>query len=157
MKGPVWLVDDMECALEIMKLFLEKNGYTTEVYSCPLKALHDLEQGQKPQLIITDYCMPEMSGTDFLDTAHSIFPDLPCIIITGDPSPIALKYRSIPIVEKGHIDFIKQLLEQVSIVLSSKFSEQLHSRKKSKTTSSSGLLKRRNYNKKQSDTYKMHI
>ncbi len=45
-KGPVWLVDDMECALEIMRLFLEKNGNSTVIYSCPLKALHDLNRAK---------------------------------------------------------------------------------------------------------------
>ncbi len=84
-------------------------------------------------------------------------PTFHAIIITGDPSPIPLKYRNIPIVEKGHIDFIKQILEQVSIVLCSNLPEQLHSRKKTKTVSSSRLIKRRNCNKKQSDAYKLQI
>ncbi len=113
MENPVWLIDDMECALEIVKLFLEKHGFSTVVYSCPLKALHDLEQGQKPQLVITDYSMPEMSGTDFLDVVRSFIPDVPAIIITGDPTPIPLKYKNIPIIEKGHIDFIKNLINQI--------------------------------------------
>lgn len=113
MENPVWLIDDMECALEIVKLFLEKHGFSTVIYSSPLKALHDLEQGQKPQLVITDYSMPEMSGTDFLDVVRSFFPDVPAIIITGDPTPIPLKYKDIPIIEKGHIDFIKNLVNQI--------------------------------------------
>jgi NifB/MoaA-like Fe-S oxidoreductase len=101
--------------------------------------------------------MPEMLGTDFIDAAHSILPDLPSIIITGDPTPIPLKYRNYPIIEKGQINFINQLLEQVLVVLSGDVPEKLHNRKKSKTISGTGLLNRRKYNKKQSDTYKLQI
>lgn len=114
MESPVWLVDDTECVLEIIRLFLEKNGISTVIYSCPLKALHDLEQGQIPQLIVTDFSMPKMSGTEFLDAVSSIIPNVPAIIITGDPSPIPLRYQHIPIIEKGQINFIHDLLHQIS-------------------------------------------
>lgn len=106
MEGPVWLVDDIDCALEIIRLFLEKKGISTVIYNCPLKALHDLEQGQIPQLIVTDFSMPKMSGTEFLDAAHSILPNVPAIIITGDPSPIPSHYKHLPIIEKGHLSLI---------------------------------------------------
>jgi CheY-like chemotaxis protein len=112
-EGPVWLVDDMDCALEIIRLFLEKNGISTVIYNCPLKALHDLEQGHIPQLIVTDFSMPKMSGTDFLDAVHSILPNVPAIIITGDPSPIPSHYKHLPIIEKGHLNFIHNLLQQI--------------------------------------------
>lgn len=113
MESPVWLVDDTECVLEIIRLFLEKNGISTVIYSCPLKALQDLEQGQIPQLIVTDFSMPKMSGSEFLDAARSIIPDVPAIIITGDPSPIPQRYEHVPIVEKGQINFIHDLLHQI--------------------------------------------
>jgi CheY-like chemotaxis protein len=112
-EGPVWLVDDTECALEIIRLFLEKSGISTVIYSCPLKALHDLEQGQLPQLVVTDFSMPKMSGTEFLDAVKSIIPDVPAIIITGDPSPIPSHYKHVPIIEKGQINFIHDLLNQI--------------------------------------------
>ena len=113
MEDPVWLVDDMVCALEVIRLFLEKKGISTVIYNCPLKALHDLEQGQMPQLIVTDFCMPEMSGTEFLDAVHSIIPNMPAIIITGDPSQIPSHYAHIPIIEKGQLSFINDLLQQI--------------------------------------------
>jgi CheY-like chemotaxis protein len=112
-EGPVWLVDDMESALVIIRLFLEKNGISTVIYNCPLKALHDLEQGQIPQLIVTDFSMPKMSGTEFLDAVHSTLPNVPAIIITGDPSPIPSHYKHLPIIIKGHLNFIHDLLRQI--------------------------------------------
>jgi DNA-binding NtrC family response regulator len=57
--------------------------------------------------------MPKMSGTDFLDAVHSILPNVPAIIITGDPSPIPSHYKHLPIIEKGHLNFIHNLLQQI--------------------------------------------
>lgn len=113
MKGPVWLIDDMEFALDIIKLFLQKEGYTTVVYSCPLKALHDLEQGQVPWLIVTDFCMPSMNGIEFIDAVHSTHKGIPAIIITGDPDSINKKNLRFPVIEKGKTTFMKDLLKMV--------------------------------------------
>ena len=112
-EDPVWLVDDMECALEVIRLFLEKKGISTVIYNRPLNALHDLEQGQMPQLIVTDFSMPEMSGAEFLDAVHAIIPNMPAIIITGDPSQIPSHYTHLPIIEKGQTSFIHDLLQQI--------------------------------------------
>lgn len=112
-KGPVWLIDDMDSVLDIISLFLEREGFSTVTFNCPLKALHDIEQGEKPQLIISDYSMPGMTGTEFLIAAQTIIPNVPAIIITGDPDAVPLMHQNIPIIEKGDINFIKNLLTKI--------------------------------------------
>jgi len=58
--------------------------------------------------------MPEMTGTEFLTAAQTIVPNLPAIIITGDPDAIPIKHKNFPVIEKGGLNFIKDLLSKVN-------------------------------------------
>jgi len=57
-------VDDEPDALTILRLFLSAHGFATTVASSAAEALQ-LVEDRCPDLIVTDYAMPEMSGLDF--------------------------------------------------------------------------------------------
>ncbi|HLV30168.1 MAG TPA: response regulator [Chitinispirillaceae bacterium] len=113
MKGSIILIEDLEITLELMKCFLEKAGFKNiVVFESPLAALHQIEQGLKPSVIITDYRMPEMTGVELLESVSAIYKNIPSIIITGDPGSVydRGKYE---IVEKGGIDFFYDLVKKM--------------------------------------------
>lgn len=114
MDGPILLIDDLDISLDLMKSFLYKAGYKNIVtYECPIKALHDIEQGLIPKIIITDYRMPGMNGIQFLEAAFSVCRPVPSIIITGDPGSIDLSRFECKVLEKGKLDFFPTLINTV--------------------------------------------
>lgn len=107
------IVDDMSSTLEIMKLLFTNAGYK-DVYTfdCPLRALHEIEQGIKPDIIISDFHMPHLNGLQFLESAISTLKKTKSVIMSGDttslnhlPRPYKLK-----IIDKGDPEFFKKLL-----------------------------------------------
>ncbi len=78
----ILLVDDEENVRNALKRVLRKEGY--EVYSAgsgqdALKQLKDIS----PDVIISDFLMPEMNGIEFLNKAREILPDVIRIILTA--------------------------------------------------------------------------
>ena len=114
MEGPIVVVDDMEIALDLMKTFMNRAGFQNiNIYDSPLKALHDIEQGLCPGLIITDYRMPGLNGIQFLDAVSTVFPGVPAIIISGAPDSIPRISENYKILEKGGTDFFKILISLI--------------------------------------------
>ena len=89
MNGQIVIVDDMAIAVELMKTILNRAGYQNIItYECPLRALHDIEQGLNPLLVISDFRMPTLNGVQFLEAVLTINPSVASVIITGDPGSI---------------------------------------------------------------------
>jgi len=111
---PIMIIDDIDLSLELLRAFLCKAGFSNIVaYECPIKALHEIEQGLHPALIITDYKMPAMNGIQFIEAAFSVCKPVSTIIISGDISSIqASKYNS-KLLEKGMPDFFNTLISMV--------------------------------------------
>lgn len=65
------LVDDDQMTLEIVSWNLRKTNYASCLFQNQEKALLHLQQ-VTPQLLIVDYCMPLMTGVEFLHKASEI-------------------------------------------------------------------------------------
>lgn len=72
------IIDDNEVARAAVKHCVEKTPFLTlsGVYSNPVEAL-DAIKHEKPDLLLLDVEMPEMSGIDFIKTFH----DIPQVIL----------------------------------------------------------------------------
>lgn len=80
--GSILVVDDNELVLETTAQFLRIAGFTVTTCSDSTKALEmlgDLE----PDLLITDVCMPEITGTELAKTMRKFDVQIPIIIVTG--------------------------------------------------------------------------
>ncbi len=78
------LIDDRKDMLNILSVMLAQLGHNCKPYDNPEAALTDLEQlGANPDLLITDYSMPGMSGLDVVNFCREKFPALPVFLITG--------------------------------------------------------------------------
>lgn len=78
----ILIVDDDLSFLNMLEVFLEKNGFHTAVFTRPTQALHALEK-QKFDLVLTDYRMPEMDGMLFLEKARRMQAGLPVVMMTS--------------------------------------------------------------------------
>jgi len=79
----VALIDDEEIVLQSIKSFLElETDYTILTFQSPLVAIKALKQ-TPPDLVISDFLMPEMNGIEFLREIKKLFPEIPRILLTA--------------------------------------------------------------------------
>lgn len=129
----VILVDDeiLICKLIRMKVCWEALGMeVVEEFTGSKKALEALPE-IKPDIIITDICMPGMDGIEFSEECISLMPDVKIIILTGyDEFKYAV--RSIHI---GVADYIlkpvnKEKLKESLLQIKEKIEEEQHKAQK---------------------------
>ena len=58
----ILVIDDEPELCELIKLILEDSGFTVEVLQDPNKAIRTIKEGEKPDLILLDVVMPEITG-----------------------------------------------------------------------------------------------
>lgn len=91
MKPRVLIVDDEERMAEIAAMALGRSGYTCATATSAERALALVER-EAPDVIVTDWKMPEMDGIELLRRVHACRPRLPVILITAHgsvPSAVA--------------------------------------------------------------------
>lgn len=82
-QSTVMLVDDDAMVLMTLKALLElETSYRVLTYTDPAQALVELAL-QKPDLIVSDYMMPNMDGVSFLKQARDQSPMVTRILLTG--------------------------------------------------------------------------
>src|SRR4030095_313137 len=85
----VMMVDDDPIMLEVVQTYLEEAGYTRFVtHSEPRQAM-DLFVQRRPDILLLDLMMPEVSGFDILAQvrAHEELRYTPVIILTAESEP----------------------------------------------------------------------
>lgn len=82
MAHSILLIDDEEKFAAMLKELLGKYGYASEYCLNPEEALQRMKEGDF-DLVISDYKMPEMDGSEFLTEARKISPELPVIMVSG--------------------------------------------------------------------------
>jgi CheY-like chemotaxis protein len=81
-RGTLLCVDDDQGVLKCEKAFLESFGYTVVTASSgreglELAALHSFD------VVIVDYCMPEMNGQELATAIRRLWPRAPIIMLSG--------------------------------------------------------------------------
>jgi CheY-like chemotaxis protein/anti-sigma regulatory factor (Ser/Thr protein kinase) len=80
----ILLVDDEKALADIEKQMLNWLGYEVEVRTSAVEALEAFRANpQKFDLVITDFSMPQMSGTKLARQMTQIRPEVPIILCTG--------------------------------------------------------------------------
>lgn len=78
------LIDDEPDVLALLKMNVEENFPEAKIFEFPTahEALNELLK-INPDLVITDYNLPEMNGCEFAHKVSAKFPNLPIILISG--------------------------------------------------------------------------
>ena len=80
----VMIVDDDPDIRELMKIFLEADGYHVQLAADGIDALEQLHAGVQPVLILLDLMMPRMDGEQFMKEIRGTrFAKIPIVIISG--------------------------------------------------------------------------
>jgi serine phosphatase RsbU (regulator of sigma subunit) len=79
----VIIVDDEEMVTTSIQSILElETNYTIFTFQSPVEAVNYIKN-HLPDIIISDFLMPEMNGLEFLTETKAICPDVPRILLTG--------------------------------------------------------------------------
>ena len=109
----VHIVDDDEAVRQSLAFMLSTAGIPVRLYESATAFLDALGSAQEGCLI-TDVCMPEMTGVELLRELKSRLIEIPAIVITGQ-GDIALAVEAM---KAGAVDFIEKPFEEVVILAS---------------------------------------
>jgi len=82
-KGKIVVVDDERIVTSAFSTLLKVEGFSdAHFFNNPLEALEFIKSNA-PDLVISDFLMPEMNGLEFLTEVKKLYPDVSRIILTG--------------------------------------------------------------------------
>ena len=90
MKSKIVIIDDEIVIANSIKIFLEREGFSAYTL-CPDENIIKNIININPDLIITDYLMPQYDGASLIFDIRKIKPELPIIIITGYKRSVQLE------------------------------------------------------------------
>lgn len=77
------VVDDEKIVTSAFKTLLKVEGFTNaHFFNNPSEAVEFLKEN-KPDLVISDFLMPEMNGLEFLSEVKKLYPEVSKILLTG--------------------------------------------------------------------------
>jgi PAS domain S-box-containing protein len=79
----VLLVDDAPDVLILLDAFLRSGGFTVHRAQGGQQALAVLAAGERFDVMVTDYMMPDINGLALINRARTIQPGLPALVISG--------------------------------------------------------------------------
>jgi DNA-binding NtrC family response regulator len=127
MAGRILVLDDEENYAEMLQDLLRGKNYRVDMATRPERAIDQLEEIPY-DLVISDYKMPVMDGSDFLKKARQLYPELPFILVSGlmnTPELVKVANMSVTLVLEKPLD-IAVFLEEVA-----RFSEPMSEEEKS--------------------------
>ena len=84
MKSKVLVIDDEPSLLKILKRFLEKLNYISDLADTGEKGLALLKANPTAyDILIIDFNLPDQTNSEFLPLLHSINPDVKLVLTTG--------------------------------------------------------------------------
>jgi len=79
----ILIADDEEQVRSVLASMLQQLGYRVAEADSGAAALKRLATDERIELLLVDYAMPGMNGTEVAVRAHALRPSLPVIIVTG--------------------------------------------------------------------------
>jgi DNA-binding NtrC family response regulator len=115
-KEIVFIVDDMPDILDLVKSRFSSHGFENVVaFESPDDVINEINRGNIPKVIFSDYNMPEMKGPELLDKIISKHPKTVGLIMTADVSRASAHGATYPIYSKEMIlqfpDIVKNHIE----------------------------------------------
>lgn len=99
-------IDDEHINLKLVEEMGRKLDLNISSFTNPRKALAHLKQ-HAVDIIFVDYMMPEMDGISLIQSARTVYPDIPIVMITAVSPDNELKLRAL---ESGATDFLSKPL-----------------------------------------------
>lgn len=121
--GHILLVEDDEMVCRAEILMLETAGYQITAFRDPIEAIEAFNETPKAfDVVVTDYNMPQLSGTELAHVLKEIRPDIPILMLSGlqeidtDDAPISDvidRLAAKPITRRELTDLIEDIMYEL--------------------------------------------
>jgi CheY-like chemotaxis protein len=121
MTAEILLVDDNPVQAATRQAILSLRGWTVAVAENGYRALEMLEDAGlfgSIGLIITDHCMPNLNGPQFVDLLRRRLPTVPVLVLSGLPDAeeeyagLDVVFRAKPILPDQLLSLVNSFLDQ---------------------------------------------
>ncbi|MFG7490617.1 ATP-binding protein [Methylorubrum rhodesianum] len=110
----ILVVDDDTQVRAMASALLEEMGYAVAEAGDGAEALRLLRDGRRFDLLLTDYSMPGMTGSDLADRARALAPGLCILLMTGYADAAALPAGTLPVLRKPFaLDELRSSVERL--------------------------------------------
>ena len=83
-KRLIYVVDDKPALVDLAKIGLEAAGYAVRGFNNPAEVVAAIQVGAPiPDLLMTDFDMPEMNGLQLIRECRRLQPQLKTIVVSG--------------------------------------------------------------------------
>jgi CheY-like chemotaxis protein len=112
----ILIVDDNPIQAVTRRLILERAHLPVVIAEDGATALLRFESGEQFGMVITDHCMPEMSGPELVKKLRELSTTLPIVVLSGLPEAesqyegMDVQFRLKPIQPQELIDLARTLL-----------------------------------------------
>ena len=89
----IMVVDDDEALVKSLGIHLRQMGHSVTPCRNPWKALHRLQDGETPAVIIVDLVMPGMSGERFIREARRVVGGRCCMVLISGHTDVVDERR----------------------------------------------------------------
>src|SRR3989344_4302987 len=121
--GTVHIIDDDDSVRASLATLLDASGFAVSAYASAAAFLDGIETAVSG-CVVTDVCMPEISGLELLRRLSAPLPQVPVIVLTGEadvPTAVeALKNGALYLIEKPYsaetiVAAVRQALTQLEV------------------------------------------
>ncbi|MBJ7409890.1 MAG: response regulator [Phenylobacterium sp.] len=121
--GTVHIIDDDDAVRDSLATLLDASGFAVSAYASAAAFLDGIETAVSG-CVVTDVCMPEISGLELLRRLSDRLPQFPVIVLTGEadvPTAVeALKNGALDLIEKPYsaetiVAAVRQALTQLEV------------------------------------------
>lgn len=121
--GKVHVIDDDDAVRDSLVTLLDASGFEVSAYASATLFLDGIETTPSG-CVVTDVCMPQMSGLDLLRELSDRLPLFPVIVLTGEadvPMAVeALKNGALDLIEKPYsaetiVAAVRQAMTQLAV------------------------------------------
>ena len=111
----VMMVDDEPVNIEVTQIYLEEAGYSRFVSTIDPTTAMALLASQRPDLLLLDLMMPEVSGFDILAQMRTtnMLKDVPTIVLTSSTDA----QTKLKVLELGATDFLSKPVDPSELAL----------------------------------------
>jgi CheY-like chemotaxis protein len=83
-KRLIYVVDDKPALVDLAKIGLEAAGYAVRGFNNPAEVIAVIAQGGcVPDILMTDFDMPQMNGLELIRECRRLQPHLKAIVVSG--------------------------------------------------------------------------
>ena len=115
----ILIIDDEPSIRTTLKIFLEREGYEADSAETAMQA-HELLEGRSYDIVFSDIIMPKISGVEFLDKIKQTLPDVPVVMMTGEPSV----ETAVMALQRGAFDYLNKPIQKSDLLKAVKHAAQ---------------------------------